>query len=175
MKLIDKSALVAEIEKRRKEIRDIYYDTALSNYAEFAEVAIKEQMRQYDSLLSFIDVLEVKEKDLDKEFSYKDYIRFFEEHPNLSDDWGFEETWIFAKYFFELGLKAQHDNWKVVDNINLPQPDKNKIYCVLSKNKYLLARVINHPQDDDLLKWKCTEFPFHRYDMCEGDKYMQIV
>ena len=65
--------------------------------------------------------------------------------------------------------------WKTVDNINPPQADRNKIYCVLSKNKYLLARVIEHPQDDDLLQWKCTEFPHHRYDMCEGDKYMQIV
>ena len=64
--------------------------------------------------------------------------------------------------------------WKTVDNINLPQADRNKIYCVLSKNKYLLARVVNHPHDE-LLQWSCTEFPFHRYDMCEGDKYMQIV
>lgn len=64
--------------------------------------------------------------------------------------------------------------WKTVDNINLPQADKNKIYCVLSKGKYLLAKVINHPHDE-LLQWCCTEFPFHCYDMCEGDKYMQIV
>ena len=63
--------------------------------------------------------------------------------------------------------------WKTVDNINLPQADRNKLYCVLSKNKYLLARVINHPHDE-LLQWRCTEFPFNRYDMCEGDKYMQI-
>lgn len=64
--------------------------------------------------------------------------------------------------------------WKTVDNINLPQADRNKIYCVLSKGKYLLAKVINHPHDE-LLQWCCTEFPFHCYDMCEGDKYMQIV
>ena len=63
--------------------------------------------------------------------------------------------------------------WKTVDNINPPQADRNKLYCVLSKNKYLLARVINHPHDE-LLQWRCTEFPFNRYDMCEGDKYMQI-
>ena len=72
-----------------------------------------------------------------------------------------------------LEVKEVDNVWHEVDNVNLPQPDKNKIYCVLSKNKYLLARVINHPHDE-LLQWSCTEFPFHCYDMCEGDKYMQI-
>lgn len=67
------------------------------------------------------------------------------------------------------------DIWKTVDNTNPPQADKNKIYCVFTKQRYILATVINHPQDEDLLQWKCTEFPFHRYDMCEGDKYVQIV
>ena len=74
-----------------------------------------------------------------------------------------------------LEVKEANNVWHEVDNVNLPQPDKNKIYCVLSKNKYLLARVIINPQDEDLLQWKCTEFPHYRYDMCEGDKYMQIV
>ena len=65
--------------------------------------------------------------------------------------------------------------WKTVDNINLPQADKNKIYCVFTKDRYILATVINNPKDEELLQWKCTEFPHHRYDMCEEDKYMQIV
>ena len=67
------------------------------------------------------------------------------------------------------------DVWKTVDNINTPQADKNKIYCVFTKDRHILATVINHPKDEELLQWKCTEFPHHRYDMCEGDKYMQIV
>ena len=37
----------------------------------------------------------------------KDYMSFFEEHPNFPDDWGFDEAWVFAKHFFKLGLKAQ--------------------------------------------------------------------
>lgn len=65
--------------------------------------------------------------------------------------------------------------WKTVDNINHPQADKNKIYCIFTKGRYILATVINHPKDEELLQWKCTDFPHHRYDMCEGDKYMQIV
>lgn len=62
MKLIDKEALVAEI-KRRKEKCDTFYNIALSNNVEFAKVAIKEQKKQYDSFLSFLDTLEVKEVD----------------------------------------------------------------------------------------------------------------
>ena len=45
--------------------------------------------------------------DLKKELSYEDYIGFFKEHPNFPDDWGFDECWVFAKHFFNLGLKAQ--------------------------------------------------------------------
>lgn len=116
MKLIDKAAVVAEIEKRVN---------SLNKDRDFNYLQIKE----LEALLSSLDTLEVKEVD---------------------------------------------NVWHEVDNVNLPQPDKNKIYCVLSKNKYLLARVINHPHDE-LLQWKCTEFPFHRYDMCEGDMYMEIT
>ena len=64
--------------------------------------------------------------------------------------------------------------WKEVDNKNYPVPDKKKIYIVYTKEHYHLARVINHPKDDNLYQWKCTEFPNHRYDMCEGDKYFEI-
>ena len=53
-----------------------------------------------------INTLEVREIDLEKELSYEDYKSFFEKYPNLSNDWGFDESWVFAKYFFELGLKA---------------------------------------------------------------------
>lgn len=85
-----------------------------------------------------------------------------------------EELVHLKNFINSLEVKEANNVWHEVDNVNQPQPDKNKIYCVLSKNKYLLAKVIEHPHDE-LLQWKCTEFPFHRYDMCEGDKYMQIV
>ncbi len=64
--------------------------------------------------------------------------------------------------------------WKEVDSKNYPVPDKKKIYIVYTKEHYHLARVINHPKDDNLYQWKCTEFPNARYDMCEGDKYFEI-
>jgi len=153
---INKSALVAEIKRRMDENCG---KQSLPQYFGMVEEDL--------NILSFLDTLEVKEVDLD--FEQELYKAF----GQVKD---FTLGMRIAKYFYSLGLKAQHDNWKVVDNINPPRADKNKIYCVLSKkNKYLLARVINNPQDEDLLQWKCTEFPFHRYDMCEGDKYMQIV
>lgn len=53
--------------------------------------------------------IEAKEVDLVEEIDYKDYIRFFEEHPEYNDgSWGFEETWTFAQYCYKLGLNA----WK---------------------------------------------------------------
>lgn len=60
-----------------------------------------------DTLKERINTLEVREINLEKELSYEDYKSFFEKYPNLSEDWGFDESWVFAKYFFELGLKAK--------------------------------------------------------------------
>ncbi len=87
---IDKSAVVAEI-KRRKELVS---DPILSGN----DLMIGER-NAYFNLLSFLDTLEVKEVDLEKEI--KKYIK-----DNICGYCvpGVEET---AKHFFELGLKAQ--------------------------------------------------------------------
>lgn len=156
---IDKSALIAEIERLTNKM---YYEPD-----NFKDVGAKIAL---DCLRDFINTLEVKEVDINKEISQ--FIDANFERATIGHKLRLRRT---AKYFFELGLKAQHDNWKVVDNTNLPQVDRTKKYCVFTKQQYILATVINHPQDEDLLQWKCTEFPHHRYDMCEGDKYMQIV
>ena len=148
--LIDKDALVAEIERLYDEKGAFYAADVLYNLEEW------------------LDTLEVKEVDLEKELDsmITPELKFHKALPSLFD---------VAKHFYELGIKVQHDNWKVVDNTNPPQADRNKIYCVFTKDRHILATVINHPKDEELLQWKCTEFPHHRYDMCEGDKYMQIV
>ena len=162
---ISKAAVVAEIKRRIANL------DKLGNRL-YIKTDFPEQYRLihgYESVLSFLDTLEVKEVDLDKTLTGFMGRYAYEnggEYPSAIE---------IAKHFFELGLKAQYDNWKVVDNTNFPQGDRTKIYCVFTKQRYILATVINHPQDEDLLQWKCTEFPFHRYDMCEGDKYMQIV
>ena len=90
---------------------------------------------------------------------------------------GHQRVWAYndVKDIIDSLEVKEMDVWKTVDNINPPQADRNKIYCVFTKDRYILATVINHPKDEELLQWKCTEFPHHRYDMCERDKYMQIV
>jgi len=162
--LIDKDALVAEIKNRR----DGFYSLSKScEKGTPAKAGFYAQAQTLEGILSLLDTLEVKEVDLKDEIPFQ-WSKFC---LNGKDKDSFVKV---AKHFFELGLQAQHD-WKVVDNINPPQADRNKIYCVFTKQRYILAKVIDHPQDDGLLQWKCTEFPNHRYDMCEGDKYMQIV
>lgn len=111
MKLIDKDKIVAEIESRKAKC-DTFYNIVLSNNAELAKVAIDEQFRQYNSLLSFIDDLGVKEVDLDKEinkyisdnFYGSERVGFFATRTNGEPNEIDME--LCAKHFFELGLKA---------------------------------------------------------------------
>jgi hypothetical protein len=89
MKLIDKSALVAEIERLKERLIAFHHrdlnDWPLDNYG---------KMRAYNEVLSFIDTLEVKDVDLEKEL--RDFVV-----GDIDDyDMGL------AKHFFELGLKA---------------------------------------------------------------------
>ena len=105
-KYIELDALVAEIEKiiadETESIKSFEHNKNASEVQRSnARIGVLTHLR------SLLNTLEVKEVDLQKELSYEDYIRFFKEHPNFSEDWGFDETWVFAKYFFELGLKAQ--------------------------------------------------------------------
>ena len=103
--LIDKSALVAEIESKIEKYtkRGAESDAKRDGYGMYWGGVLS----CLNEVRALCDALEVKEVDLEKELSYKDYVRFFEEHPNFPSDWGFDETWFFAKYFFEFGLKAQ--------------------------------------------------------------------
>lgn len=97
--LIDKDAVVAEIEKRRKEIPKDETDKALrAVYGNEAFVLT--------DLLSFIDTLEVKEvnyRPMDKDFE-RDAVNFCLDNA-LNTTPRIAKT--IAKHFFELGLKAQ--------------------------------------------------------------------
>jgi len=94
MNLIDKDALVAKIERLRKK------NNESENVYDFGtEGALK-------SILSFINTLEVKEVDLEKEFN--DFLDNVEGvprmwHPDEQIEWAKD----IAKHFFELGLKAR--------------------------------------------------------------------
>ena len=90
MELIDKSAVIAKIEQL-----DEFWHLSKSPYGQaFIE-----------SLLSFLDDIDVKEVDL-KEESYNIFKRNFS-FLICSN----EEAYKYAKHFFELGLK-QYDNGK---------------------------------------------------------------
>ena len=97
MKLIDKDAVVTEIERRIKRFRE-----------EKDSVSIV-KTNVYKGILSFLDTLEVKEVDLNKEI--KDY---FNNQPIITRSKGIDYQLIpsgeeIAKHFFELGLKTQKE------------------------------------------------------------------
>jgi hypothetical protein len=104
MKLIEKSALVAEIEKfieRAKAERVLHPKTILAakNYL---------LIEDYNKLLSFINTLEVKEVDLDKEIEEHALCMPMSEFTNDGEiddylDWARKEF----RHFYELGLRAQ--------------------------------------------------------------------
>lgn len=89
MELIDKDALIAEIEKRIKEIDEI--GTYLSPKGVLT------------NLLCHLDTLEVKKVDLEKEFYDFLDLLIGKDNGHLSED----ELFSIAEYFFELGLKAK--------------------------------------------------------------------
>jgi len=93
---IDKDALVAEIERRR--------DAALmrqQNLEAIGQETVLNEMIAFElnRIISFIDTLEVKEVDLNKEIANQ-YEANYEEYLT------YEEFSDIAKHFFELGLKA---------------------------------------------------------------------
>lgn len=92
MELICKSTIVAEINKRLQ--ANGAFDTAFDD-AWLEDVGM---CNAYKSILSFIDTLEVKEVNLEKE------IELWME-SNI-DDTGYFNTLEFAKYFFELKFKV---------------------------------------------------------------------
>ena len=99
MKLIDKDALVAEMERLYKEHSSKY---------ECDEAALV-----LDDLEDFIDTLEVKEVDLDKEIKeqidkyYENCNKKLEEMGEDDNDISFLTLDGFARHFYELGLKAK--------------------------------------------------------------------
>ena len=88
MKLIDKDVIVAEIER----LKTIYNDDENIHHIARYNILV--------DILSFLNTLEVKEVDLDKEINNVGMAM-----TNHNPSW--KEVECFAKHFFELGLKAQ--------------------------------------------------------------------
>ena len=93
---IDKDALIAEIERR------IGHNTEWKDGCKtLAVLAANEAIVEDKKILSIINTLEVKEVDLENEID-KVWDTDYEDFGISADDF-----YRLAKYFFELGLKAQ--------------------------------------------------------------------
>ena len=90
---ISKSALVAEIEKRKKAIVD---DNGNLGFKD-----CQKAFNEIDELKKFVDTLETKEVDLDAELEHYKAIQNikYEEDINMFE---------FAKHFFELGISVSN-------------------------------------------------------------------
>ncbi len=92
MELIDKAAVVAEIER----LQTCTMDKNMNFYSEAAEG----EYHALSNFESFLNTLEVKEVDLEKE--YKDFV---EEDPVFNKLVNSIVGKAIAKHFYELGLK----------------------------------------------------------------------
>lgn len=94
MELIDKTAIVAEIEKLISGLRRNCNPNPLGNMQECLAAA---QIEAINLIKDFLDTMEVKEVDLEKEFD------------KCCENYIFDDEYdaYIARRFFELGLKAQ--------------------------------------------------------------------
>ena len=101
MELIDKAAVVAEIERKVKSINSCPFRTAELGSEKFDEG----QLNAYNEIISYIGTLEVEEVDFEKEL---DRIWFDNKLGNYFDNdaLDFAHVRTLCKHFFELGLKA---------------------------------------------------------------------
>ena len=97
MELIDKTVIVAEIEKIQNEFSD-----SPDRHGNFDDLENQGAYKALDRLESFLDTLETKKLDLD--FIKKELDELIRK-PNGDFGWG--TLYNVATHFFELGLKAQ--------------------------------------------------------------------
>ena len=95
---IPKKPLVAEIDKLKK---------SHDNWSYMGKCFHQD----YETLLSFLDTLEVKEVDLDYDLNYiKDELDRVVKIYKPDGDFGWGTLYNVATHFFELGLKARKEN-----------------------------------------------------------------
>jgi len=105
-KLIDKSALVAEIERRNVICKKVALDLRTQENKDYYQG----KAEAYKEVLDILNTLEVKEVDLEKEMDEWRHNHFY----GKRDDKGAAGEWLtrksqldIAKHFFELGFKAK--------------------------------------------------------------------
>ena len=108
---IKKSAIVAEIERRNVICKKVALDLRTQENKDYYQG----KAEAYKEVLDILDTLEVKEVDLCKEIEeqitkyYNDCEQKLKEMDDNDNDFSFMTLDNFAKYFFELGLKAQKE------------------------------------------------------------------
>ena len=130
---INKSALVAEIERRRRDWR----------YGSSIEAKFKRE--EYDDILSFLDTLETKEVDLEKDVN--EIIKTAEDHAYFA---GSENT--------------RKNLWHPTNGDDLPEIDR-EVIVLLSNNKVCFA---HRPQEywdgKNIATEEITRYYPKRYD-----------
>ena len=107
MKLIDKSALVAEIEKWQDEIKKGIFSISLTG-SDRAYAAHEYEI--LGKVKSFIDAIKVKEVDVEREMQafaalYLEPLKVYDTNVGISIT--MHQLYLCAKHFFELGLKER--------------------------------------------------------------------
>lgn len=107
MKLIDKDALVAEIERKRGICKKVIWDLRSQENKDYYQG----KAEAYKDTLDLLDTLEVKEVDFEEELKCycNDYYNC--DYPKQLEEGNCSEVMPHivsaAKHFFELGIKAQ--------------------------------------------------------------------
>lgn len=159
---IPKSALVAEIEKRKGMCDNHYGDYWNGCYNTFIDI------------LSFIDTLEVRGVDLEKHLKEDIEDVLFDLNGVAVKGATYyltvEDVKDIARHFFELGLKAQHDNWKVenlwkpADGDDLPEIDR-EVIVLFDKGKVGFAhRPPEYWDGKNIITGKVTRYYPKTYD-----------
>jgi hypothetical protein len=112
--LIDKATIVAELERRKSELQSRIAE--LSTF-ESNTLGLFQEVDLYNDILSFLDTLETKEVDLEKELENliekeKAFVTDNREIKYYNGD-SFNHIYeleFIAKHFYELGLKARKEN-----------------------------------------------------------------
>lgn len=109
MKLIDKDKVVAEIEKRIKELRDLFKEDE-KKLDSFQKTAIHLCIDECKVVLNILDTLETKDVNLEKELETLDRILYDLDGVAIKGATCYltvEDVKDIAKRFFELGLNTQ--------------------------------------------------------------------
>lgn len=110
MKLIDKDALLAEIEKCVYRCNEKKHSCPVNTQV---EAICDNKINAYNEIISHINTLEVKEVDLEKEIQNSIYDHFFDLNgiaiAGCTAYATVEDMVYIAKHFFELGINTQKD------------------------------------------------------------------